>query len=140
MQRQACARRCARVRYPTLLIARTAKLIGLVLLDQRLHQGVEMALQYFVEPVQGQVDAMVGDPSLGKVVGANALRAVSGSDQVTARLGLLRLLFGARGIHQLRLQQSHGPGPVLVLGAFVLAFDHDARRQVRQAYCRVGLC
>ena len=37
------------------------------------------------------------------------------------------------------LEHLHGQLPVLVLGALVLALDHDARRQVGEADGRVGL-
>ena len=35
-------------------------------------------------------------------------------------------------------QDLHGAVPVAVLGPFVLTGDHDPRRQVRDAHCRVG--
>ena len=42
-------------------------------------------------------------------------------------------------VHHARLQERHGARAVLVLRAFVLAFDNDAGRQVRQAHRRIGL-
>ena len=82
---------------------------------------------------------MVRDPPLGKVVRAYALGAITRAHQRAPRLGLFALLLGAGRIKQLGLQQGHGPGLVLVLRAFILAFDHDAGRQVGQAHRRIGL-
>jgi hypothetical protein len=42
-------------------------------------------------------------------------------------------------VGELGLQQRHGPGAVLVLGALVLALHDDARGQVGDAHRRVGL-
>ncbi len=60
---------------------------------ERLHQLVDLALHDLVELVERQVDPMVGDPALRKVIGAYAFRAVAGSDLELAGLRLVRGLF-----------------------------------------------
>ena len=93
-----------------------------------------------VDLVERQVDAVVGDPALRKVVGADALAERSPlpiSDlRVAACLlccSLHLLVVDARGQHGHRLRL------VLVLRAIVLALDHDAGRQVRDAHRGIGL-
>src|SRR5690606_8728690 len=46
---------------------------GLVIRNQRVDDFVKLALHYPVELVEREVDAMVGEPSLRKIVGADAL-------------------------------------------------------------------
>src|SRR5690606_8864803 len=90
------------------------------------------------EVVGLETDAVIGDPVLGEVVGADALRAVDGPDLAGAtrrRLGLGRL-FGRR--LQARREDLHRAGLVLQLRAFVLAGHHDAGGKVRDAHGRVG--
>ena len=64
---------------------------------QRLDDLVErLAVEHLVELVERQVDAVVGDPPLRKIVGADALGAVAGADLPAPRgrafrIGLLRV-------------------------------------------------
>ena len=53
--------------------------------------------------------------------------------------GQLRLALRDLALQQPRLEHPHRQLLVLVLGALVLALDHDARRQVGQADRGVGL-
>src|SRR5690606_17905288 len=125
------------VQGPSLRQAR--QLLGLEFLAQGPDDIVEVALKDLVELVESEVDAVIGDPPLGIVVGADALGAVAAADEAPAGLGLLlrrRVLLGGL---QPGLQQCHGAGAVLVLGALVLAFHHDAGGQVGDADRRVGL-
>jgi len=86
------------------------------------------------KPVQGEIDAVIGDATIGEIVGAYLLRAITAANEITPSLRLLVDLFLLCLVHQFRLQQAHGPGAVLVLGPFVLAFHDDACRQVRQPH------
>mgnify|MGYP002066124446 CR=1 FL=1 len=52
--------------------------------DQRLDDYVEASLEYFVESVQGQIDAVVCDAALGEIVGSDAFGAVATADLVLA--------------------------------------------------------
>src|SRR5690606_36053958 len=84
------------------------ELIGLILVDQRPDEVVEITLQHGVELVEGELDAMVGDSSVRIVVGADLLRTVAAAHQQPALLGLCLLVLGfLRGL-QSGLQQRHG--------------------------------
>src|SRR4051812_31247998 len=115
------------------------ELLGLVLARERVDQLVELAVHDAVDLVKGEVDAVVGDAALRKVVGADARGAVARADERFARRGGLRLLLrellvaDARGEHRERFLA------VLVLRARVLAFDDDPGRQVRYADGGFGL-
>ena len=68
--------------------------------------------------MDGQIDAVIGDAALRKVISADALRAVARSD-----LGLARLAAGAVGLFALglvetRAQDLHGELAVLMLRFF----------------------
>ena len=63
---------------------------SLVFLIQRANELVEVAVHDIVELVEGQIDAMVGDAALRKIVRANALGAIARADLQFARLRLLR--------------------------------------------------
>src|SRR5882672_4827777 len=99
------------------LIGEHGELLGLVLGEQRLSQLGQIAVHDVVDLVEGETDAVVGDPSLRKVISADALGAVPRTDQGLARGGFLGL----------------------VLGAPVLAFHDDAGRQMRHSHGGVGL-
>src|SRR5204863_6910196 len=104
---------------------------------ERLGELVELALQYAVELVRRELDAMVGDAVLGEIVRADLLRALPGPDlRTTSRveLGLLLLpleLIEARAQHAQRLLA------VLQLALLVLHRDNEAGRKVRDAHRRV---
>jgi methyl-accepting chemotaxis protein len=93
-----------------------------------------------VDLVQRQVDAVVGDAALRKVVGADALGAVAAADQALARVRRSWLSRRAVCASLMRAAaRRHGLCLVAVLRAVVLAFDDDAGRQVRDAHRRIGL-
>ena len=97
-----------------------------MLLLQGVEQLVQIARHHRFQPVQRQVDAVVGHASLREVVGADALGAVAAADLQAARGGLRRGLLLLLRRQQPGLQQGHRPRTVLVLRALVLAFDHQA--------------
>src|SRR3954447_6049966 len=70
------------------------QLLGQVLGCKRIEQLVELAVHDALDLVERQVDAVVGDAALRKVVGADPLRTVAGADQRLAGGGGLRLLLG----------------------------------------------
>ncbi len=51
--------------------------------------GVEIAVEKTGELVDGDAGAMVGDPALREVVGADLLRAVAAADHLAPLLALL---------------------------------------------------
>ena len=107
-------------------------------LPQRVDQLVEIALEHGGQPVQGEVDPVIGDPALGKVVGADPLAALAGADlapPVRRDGGGLLLL---RPLEQPGLEHAQGLRPVLDLRALVLAGHDQAGGQVREPHRRVG--
>ena len=106
---------------------------------QRRRELLEVAVHDLVDLVQRQVDPVVGDSSLRKVVRADPLGPITAADQ---RFSLRRFL-GMRRlpllIEQSRCQHRHRAIAVPMLRPVVLAFDDEARRQVRDPHGRVGL-
>src|SRR6266852_2368562 len=121
------------------LFGERGELLGLVLCEQRLRQLGKIAVHDVVDLVEGETDAVVGDPSLREIISADALGTVARADQGFARGGFLRLLLApllvldARGKHRERLFL------VLVLRAGVLALHHDSGWKMRDSHRRVGL-
>src|SRR5258706_2892841 len=74
------------------LIGERGELLGLVLGEQRLSQLGQIAVHDVVDLVEGETDAVIGDPSLRKIISADALGTVPGADQGFARGGFLGLL------------------------------------------------
>jgi hypothetical protein len=66
------------------------QLVGLILVDQRLDDGIEIPFQNVAELVEREVDAVIGDAPLREVVGADALGAIAAADQLR-RVGPARL-------------------------------------------------
>ena len=73
---------------------------------------------------------MVGQPVLGKVVGADSLAAVSGADQAPSLVGAFLVGLLLLGLEQPTSQHPHRLGTVLVLALLVLALDHGIGWQV----------
>src|SRR6266853_4970203 len=121
------------------LIGERSELLCLVLGEQRLRQLRKIAVHDVVDLVEGETDAVVGDPPLRKIVGADALGTVTRADQGFARGGFLRLLLAPLLVLDARREHGERLFLVLVLRARVLAFHDDAGRQMRDAHGGVGL-
>jgi hypothetical protein len=52
-------------------------LLRLIMGDQRVDDWLQLAIHYLLELVNGEADAMIGEPVLGKIVGANLFGAVA---------------------------------------------------------------
>ena len=78
-------------------------------------ERVQFAFEYGVELVQCQVDAMVSDPALRKIVGADALRAISAADEAATDTSLLLVLSLALGSEEAGLEQGQSLGAIFVL-------------------------
>src|SRR5882724_13407175 len=95
-------------------------LFRLIVLRQRFDDRIETAVHHLVELVQRQPDAMVGQPVLRKIVGADLFTSVAGphhAPPLRAQRGLLLLQFHLvkpRAQHALRFR------PVLDLRLLVL--------------------
>src|SRR5699024_9391908 len=90
----ACSRRVARAsrlsRRTSAVLLQRRQLLRLGFVDQRLDNLVQAAaVHHLAELVQRQVDAVIGDATLGVVVGANPLAAIAGTDQRAPLVGLL---------------------------------------------------
>src|SRR5262245_11207437 len=105
---------------------------------QRVDHRVEVAVEHTIELVQGEIDAMIGDPALREVVRADLLRAVAAAHHGTAVRRDRRLLVLSGTIEQPRAQDLERLRLVLVLRLLVLAGHHQAGRQVGHAHRRVG--
>ena len=68
--------------------------------------SLELAAQHAVEVVRGVLDPVVGDPALGKVVGADLLGALAAAHLSFALGGDLRLLFGQLCAHSSRARST----------------------------------
>ena len=77
--------------------AERRELVCLMFGDQRFDDLFKIAPEHLFKFVQGQVDAVIGDPSLWEVVGADTLRAVATADEVTPVLGFLSFLLANLG-------------------------------------------
>src|SRR4029077_6416781 len=102
---------------------RFSELPALLLAAQSVHQFVEISLENGGQAMEGEIDPVIGDPALGEVVGADALAALSRAPLALAIGGDGRGLLVLRPLEEPRLEHAHGLGPVLDLGALVLAGD-----------------
>ena len=111
------------------LVHLAAELIAVVF-DHRIGDGGDVPRHDRIEFVEGEVDAVVGEPILGEVVGADPLAAVAGTDQPLACFSpfahfLFPFLFVDAGF-----EDAERFGEVFVLALFVLALDDDAGFEV----------
>ncbi len=115
------------------------QLLRLVLLRERIHDLIELAVHDGVDLVQRQVDPVVRHAALRKIVRADALAAIARADERLAVRGFLVLALAALAVEQAGGEHAHRLRTVAVLRTVVLAFDHEAGGQVRDADRRIGL-
>src|SRR5579862_1656836 len=106
------------------------QLFGLMFLVQGTDELIEIAVHDIVQFIEREVDAVVGYPSLRKIIRANALGAIARADLKLARLRLLTLLLFSLLGQQPSFEQRQCARAVLMLRALVLALDHDTGRQM----------
>ena len=82
------------------------------------------------------VDAVIGDAVLGKVVGANLLRAIAGADLAAAQRTHRFLRLAALVIEEHRAQHLHRPLAILQLRALLL---HETTTPVGRCVMRIAL-
>src|SRR5689334_3163211 len=87
--------------------------------------------------MDGQADAVVGDAVLREVVCANLLAAIAGADLCLALLRHRRGLFLLLDLIKARTEDAHTLFTVLDLRFLVLATDHGAGGDVRDADRRI---
>src|SRR5262245_14037565 len=108
---------------------------GVMLGDQRLDQLLEArALHHQVELVERQIDPVIGDPSLRKIIRPDALRPVARADLPAPHGGAFLIEPLALALIEFGPQNFERLGLVLVLRLLVLLADHDAARQMRDAH------
>src|SRR5256886_600632 len=89
--------------------------------------------------VEGEVDAMIGDAALRKIIGADALRPIPRPDLLATIRRARRLQTLAFGVVDTGAQDGHRHRAVLMLGTAVLHADDDAARDVGDADRGFGL-
>src|SRR6266568_817809 len=105
---------------------------------QRVDQVVEVAVQHFGKIVDGVVDAVIGDPVLGKVVRPDLGRAVAGAHLGPALAGTSRFLLGEHLVEQARAQHLERPDLVLQLALLILALHDQAGGEMGDAHGAIG--
>src|SRR6266545_6551774 len=111
------------------------------LLPRELQRGdevVDLTVQHLGEIVDGVVDAVVGDPVLGKIVGADLRRAVAGPNHGAPVARARRFLLGHHTVEQSRPQDFERLDLVLQLGLLVLTLDLETGGEVRHADGAIG--
>ena len=53
--------------------------LRLMLADERIDDEVDLSFENIVKLIQGEIDAVIGDPALRKIVGPDAFRPISAS-------------------------------------------------------------
>src|SRR5258708_5415872 len=115
-----------------------AELLGAFVGRECLDHIVELPFEHAIERVQGDRDAMIGEPVLLVVVGADLLGTPATLHLVTpcrTHLGVLTILFR---LQQTRAQDAHRFVLVLKLTLLVLARHDETRRLVRDPNRGIG--
>src|SRR5450631_3266878 len=108
--------------------------------DERVDDLVQrLAFHHLRQLVQGQIDAVVGDAALRKIIGADAFRAVARADLPAPVGRALGVKLAALRVVQLGAQHGHRLGFVFMLRALFLYKDDRAGRQMGDADGGFGL-
>jgi hypothetical protein len=111
-------------------------LFHLLFADQGFNDFVQFSVQNLLKVVKTQIDPVVGDSVLGKIVGANLFRPLTAAylhpPFFVYTFGLLSLLH----VKQPGPKYCHGLHPIPYLRPFILAGSHYAGGQVRETDCR----
>src|SRR5262245_16503238 len=103
------------------------------------HQCVDdlaqrLALDDLRQLVECEINAVVADAALWKIVGADALGAIAGTNLAAPLGGAGRVLLLALMVIEPRAQHRHGLGAVPVLRAILLHHHNDAGRHMGHAH------
>src|SRR5579883_1408208 len=96
-----------------------AERFGLLPGRERIDNRVELTVEDLVKLMERQVDPMVGDSRLRKIVGPDTLRTVATADHRTPRVRNLGILLGPRHLEQPGAQNLERPRLVLMLRLLV---------------------
>lgn len=86
-----------------------------VVVDEMVDEFGHVAEDDFVEGVEGEVDAVVGESVLGEVVGSDALGAVAGADHVFSGGVTFGAFFLLVVVEDTAAEEAPGFGAVFVL-------------------------
>ena len=134
-------RRCGAVTATAPTAPGSVLLGGLLFGHSPADAGVQEAVDVAVEHLLRVADLVIGAQVLDHLVRVQHVRAhlvAPGGVAAGAQSVELGALLLALALQQLGLQHAHGGGLVLDLRLLVLAADHQAGRDVRQAHRRVG--
>ena len=106
--------------------------------NECIKQFVQEPLHDPIEGVEGQVDAVIGEAVLRKIVGSDSFGTIAGTDHVLSFRAELRFFGGTLRRKDFRAQDGHAFFLVLVLGAFLFGLDDDTGRQVCDSDGGVG--
>src|SRR5262245_21796198 len=104
---------------------RFCELLALLPIPKRVDQLVQVALEDGREAVQREIDPVVGDPTLRKVLGADPLAPLAGPDLAPAIGSDGRGLFVLGALEQTSPEHPHGLCPILDLRPLVLARHYE---------------
>lgn len=95
---------------------------------------IEGPIENGVQAIQGEVDAMVGNTILGKIIGPNPFAPISRANLTFPVLGDFGFLFHLHLVQESGAEDLQGFSFVLELRFLVLADHHQASGQVSDAY------
>src|SRR4029450_1509905 len=98
-----------------------------------------LAFHHLRQFVDREIDAMIGDAALRKIIGSNPFRAIARSNLAAPFRGPLGVALAALLVIELGAQHSHRLGAVLVLRSFFLYGHDDAAWNVSDADGGFGL-
>src|SRR6185437_6524125 len=112
--------------------------LGFEMRDERIDKRAELPLHHEIELMESEIDAMVGDAILRKIVRSDFLRTITRFNLAAAFGGdgfvLLRLFHFV----ETRAKHAHGFGAVLNLRFFVLLRNDEAGRNMSYAHGGIG--
>src|SRR5262245_59944756 len=97
----------------------TAKLVAVVL-NEGIGYGLKVAADNLIELIDREADAMVGEPIVGKVVGADFIATVTTAEHRLAFCRPLLLLFLLIMFVKTRFEDAKGFAEVLMLALLIL--------------------
>src|SRR3954470_4970109 len=135
--------RLSSIQYPTGLVSRSTEWSGAAGFRQQLrlmlgHQRVDdlaqrLAFDDLRQLVECEIDAVVADAALRKIISSDALGAIAGANLAAALGGAGGVLLLALMIVKPRAQHRHGLGAVAMLRAILLHHHDDAGWDVGDA-------
>ena len=108
---------------------------SLIIGNQGIDHFIDIAIQKGVQLVDGHIDAVIGDPSLGEIVGADPLAAVAGTNLTFTVFGYFTLLFLLFNFIKSGLKNFEGLILIFELRLFILTGYHHPGRDMGNPHC-----